>query len=95
MESDNLDTMPEIQNGNRNNSLYKFSYKAECNCYTPDTYFNDHFKLRSELSYNKTNLEHLGQWVAPDKTRLGADQLRAMKGSTAVTNIGMQLEYFL
>jgi hypothetical protein len=43
-----------------------FSYKAEC--YTPDTYFNDHFKLRSELSYNKTNLEHLGQWVAPDKT---------------------------
>jgi hypothetical protein len=41
----------------------------------PDTYFNDHFKLRSELSYNKTNLD-LGQWVAPDKTRLGADQLR-------------------
>jgi hypothetical protein len=24
----------------------------------PDTYFNDHFKLRSELSYNKTDLEH-------------------------------------
>ena len=33
-----------------------FSYKAECNCYTPETYFNDHFKLRSELSYNKTDL---------------------------------------
>ena len=33
-----------------------FSYKAECNCYTPETYFNDHFKLRSELSYNKTEL---------------------------------------
>jgi hypothetical protein len=26
----------------------------------PDTYFNDHFKLRSELSYNKTDLEHFG-----------------------------------
>ena len=71
-----------------------FSYKADCNCYTADTYFNDHFKLRSELSYNKTNLEHLGEWVAPERTGLGADQLRAMKGSTAVTNIGMQLEYF-
>jgi hypothetical protein len=71
-----------------------FSYEAECNCYTPETYFNDHFKLRSELSYNKTNLEHFGEWVKPERTSLGADQLRAMKGSTAVTNIGMQLEYF-
>lgn len=71
-----------------------FSYKAECNCYTPETYFNDHFKLRSELSYNTTELEHFGEWVEPNKTSLGADQLRAMKGSTAVTNIGMQLEYF-
>jgi hypothetical protein len=71
-----------------------FSYKAECNCYTTDTYFNDHFKLRSELSYNKTNLEHFGEWVAANKTSEGAKQLRAMKGSTAVANIGIQLEYF-
>jgi hypothetical protein len=71
-----------------------FSYEAECNCYTPETYFNDHFKLRSELSYNQTHLEHFGELVAPNKTSLGADQLRAMKGSTAVANIGMQLEYF-
>jgi hypothetical protein len=21
----------------------EFSYTAECNCYTPETYFNDHF----------------------------------------------------
>jgi len=71
-----------------------FSYKAECNCYTPETYFNDHFKLRSELSYNKTNLQHYGEWVADGKTSLGARQLRAMSGSTAVTNLGMQLEFF-
>jgi hypothetical protein len=70
-----------------------FSYKAECNCYTPDTYFNDHFKLRSELSYTKTDLNHFGQWVE-GKSSLGKEQLRAMQGSTAVTNIGMQLEYF-
>lgn len=71
-----------------------FSYKAECNCYTPETYFNDHFKLRSELSYNKTNLQHFGKWVDPNRTGLMADQLRAMRGSTAVTNVGMQLEFF-
>ncbi len=71
-----------------------FSFKAECNCYTPETYFNDHFKLRSELSYNKTDLQHFGEWVDPKRTSLTANQLRAMRGSTAVTNVGMQLEYF-
>jgi hypothetical protein len=43
----------------------------------------------SELSYNKTDLEHFGEWVAPER-RL-RQMLRAMKGSTAVTNIGVQL----
>jgi hypothetical protein len=71
-----------------------FSYRAECNCYTPETYFNDHFKLRSELSYNKTELQHFGKWVDASRTSLIATQLRAMRGSTAVTNIGMQLEFF-
>jgi hypothetical protein len=69
-----------------------FAYRAECNCYTPQTYFNDHFKLRSELSYNKTNLQHFGRWTEGNGTF--AQQLRAMKGSTAVTNIGMQLEFY-
>jgi hypothetical protein len=71
-----------------------FSYRAECNCYTPQTYFNDHFKLRSELSYNKTGLKHFGRWVDASNTSNGAQQLRAMKGSTAVTNVGMQLEFY-
>ena len=71
-----------------------FSYKEDCNCYTPDTYFNDHFKFRTELSYNKTELQHFGQWVVQGKTTTGAQQLRAMTGSTAVTNLGVQLEYF-
>ncbi len=71
-----------------------FSYSSECDCYQPDTYFNDHFKLRSELSYSKTELEHFGRWVSETNNSYGATQLRAMKGNTAVTNIGMQLEYF-
>jgi hypothetical protein len=38
-----------------------------------DTYFNDHFKLRSELSSTKTDLEHFER-VAPERTSLGAKQ---------------------
>lgn len=71
-----------------------FSYKAECNCYTPETYFNDHFKLRSELSYNKTKLNHFGEWVDGNPNSLWVQQLKAMEGSASITNIGMQLEYF-
>lgn len=70
-----------------------FSYTAECNCYAPETYFNDHFKVRSELSFNKTDLNHIGKWVEGKRT-YAKEQLKAMHGSTAVTNIGMQLEWF-
>lgn len=71
-----------------------FAYRSDCNCYTKDRYFNDHFKIRTEIDYHKTNLEHLGKWVDPDRTTITADQLRAMKGSTTVFDIGSQLEYF-
>ena len=80
-----------------------FSYKADCSCYTPETYFNDHFKLRTELSYNKTKLNMFGEWVTPEKVNKpdqspgvpnDAKQLNSMEGSTSVTDIGMQLEYY-
>lgn len=71
-----------------------FSYRADCNCYTRDVYFNDHFKIRSEIDYHFTKFDHLGEWVDPDRTTPTADQLRAMKGSTSVFDIGAQLEYF-
>ena len=71
-----------------------FAYRADCNCYSTDTYFNDHFKLRSEISWNKTTLNHFGEWVAPDKTSDNADRLRAHSGEAQNFDIGMQLEYF-
>lgn len=71
-----------------------FSYRADCNCYTTDTYFNDHFKLRSELSWNKTNLDHFGKWVDPDRTSEDAERLRAHSGVANNFDIGMQIEYF-
>ncbi len=71
-----------------------FSYRSDCNCYTTDTYFNDHFKLRSELSYNKTKLDHFGEWVKDSRTSTDADKLRAHSGEANNFDIGMQLEYF-
>jgi len=71
-----------------------FAYSADCNCYTTDTYFNDHFKLRSEISWNKTILNHHGFWVQPDKTSIRADKLRGHSGVAENFDIGMQLEYF-
>lgn len=71
-----------------------FSYRADCNCYTRDKYFNDHFKVRTEIDIHKTNLQHYGQWVSSEKTSLFADQLRAMSGSSTVFEVGAQLEYF-
>lgn len=70
------------------------AYDASCNCYSAGTYFNDHFKIRNEIIYHQTNLEHYGEWVSPDKTSLFADQLRAMTSTAKVFEIGSQLEYF-
>jgi outer membrane protein W len=56
------------------------------------SYFKEHFKVRSELSYSKTNLKHYGDWVTG--TSIGAKQLEAMRGSTQLINLGFQLEYY-
>ncbi|WP_296383929.1 glutamate dehydrogenase [Winogradskyella sp.] len=71
-----------------------FAYRADCNCYTTDTYFNDHFKLRSEIAWNKTTLNHFGKWVDPSRTSDDADRLRAHSGEAQNWDIGMQLEFF-
>ena len=69
-----------------------FSYRADCNCYTTDTYFNDHFKLRNEISWNKTKLNHFGPET--EKTSDNSARLRAHTGETNNLNIGTQLEWF-
>ncbi len=71
-----------------------FAYRADCNCYTRDKYFNDHFKVRSEIDYFSTTLQHHGEWVADDQQGAAPDFLRSMEGKTSVFDIGAQLEYF-
>jgi hypothetical protein len=69
-----------------------FSYDAGCNCYREKTFFNDHFKLRSEISYNRTNLQHFGRWA--EKDNVAGRQLAAMRGTASNLNLGMQLEFY-
>ena len=54
-------------------------------------YFSEHFKVRNELSYSKTNLKHYGEWV--EKNTITSKQLKAMRGSSQIVNLGFQLEY--
>lgn len=70
------------------------AFDSSCGCFTRQTYFNDHFKIRSEISYSKTELQHFGNYVEKDNGSLGVEQLKAMRGSVEVTNVGMQLEFY-
>ncbi len=69
-----------------------FSYRADCNCYSRDTYFNDHFKIRTEIDYHFTKLTHEGVF-AEKNTDQGRD-LRDHIGQASVFEVGSQLEYF-
>lgn len=71
---------------------FNFAYRASCSCFTELTYFNDHVKLRSELSHYRGNLRHYGEWV--ERTGNTSDILREMRGAYSITNIGTQLEYY-
>jgi outer membrane protein W len=57
-----------------------------------NVYFKEHFKVRTEISYSKTNLQNYGEWTK--KTTLASKQLEAMRGSTQLLNLGSQLEFY-
>ncbi|MGJ8683249.1 MAG: THC0290_0291 family protein [Nonlabens sp.] len=69
-----------------------FAYRADCNCYTQETYWNDHFKIRNQLAYHVTTLNHLSELA--DRPSLAGLQLRSMEGKAKVFEIGTHLEWF-
>lgn len=69
-----------------------FAYRADCNCYSRDTYWNDHFKIRNEIDYHETNLDNFGEEARDND--FGGLRLRNHKGKARVFEIGTQLEYF-
>ncbi len=66
-------------------------------------YFNEHFRVRGELSFMKADLEHFGKWrdatftSGPNVGQLteGAKKLRAHHGKTYLVNLGAQLEFHI
>lgn len=69
-----------------------FSQRADCGYNSVDRYFNDHFKIRNEIDYFRTNLEHVGP--VAEKNTLGGKLLRGMHGKTQTFEIGTHLEYY-
>jgi hypothetical protein len=65
-----------------------FSYRNNRN-----PYFSEHFRIRTELSYSKTDLHHYGKWVDNNSNSIGVQQLRAMYGSSQLFNFGSQFEF--
>ncbi|MGB5982810.1 MAG: glutamate dehydrogenase [Nonlabens sp.] len=59
--------------------------------YAFDSYFNDHFKIKTEISYHTTTLNNFGP--TSEKQNLGGRQLREMTGKAKVFEIGPSLEY--
>ena len=50
--------------------------------------------MRSEISWNKTKLEHFGRWVDPSKTTENSKRLRGQKGVAKNVDLGLQLEFY-
>lgn len=71
-----------------------FDYLTNYYYYSKNNYFTDHFKVRAEISWNKTTLNHFGKWVDEDRTSTAADKLRAHSGESQNWDIGAQLEYY-
>ncbi len=60
----------------------------------PNNTLHNHLMVKTELEYlSKTELKHYGYWAS--KQSYGGEQLRAMKGSLRMFNVGINLEYFL
>ncbi|WP_179004158.1 THC0290_0291 family protein [Winogradskyella forsetii] len=71
-----------------------FDYLTNYYYNSANNYFTDHFKVRAELSWNKTKLNHFGKWVDAERTSTSADKLRAHSGEAQNWNLGAQLEYY-
>lgn len=56
-------------------------------------YFNEHFSVRSTISYHSTDKNHYGVWS--EKQSQGGLQLRSMFGNASVLEAGTGLEYYL
>lgn len=60
----------------------------------PNNVLHNHLMVKTVIQYVKnTDIEHHGYWAS--KKSYGGEQLRAMKGTVRMLNLGINLEYFL
>lgn len=71
---------------------WNFTFGDNCGFHFVDRYFNDHFRVRAELNYISGELRHFGEVAESPGPR--GDMLRAMMGSSKITEFGAHLEYF-
>lgn len=71
-----------------------FAYRRNYNFQNFQSYFNEHFKIKSEISYAQSNLKHYGTWVDETRTSENAERLRRHTGKTQNFNIGAQLVFY-
>ncbi len=70
-----------------------FTYLRNYGSRTRKNFFNQHFKIRNELSFNRTQLNHFGKWADEARKSEGAEKLRRHSGTASNINVGSQLEY--
>lgn len=58
-----------------------------------ESFFTEHFKVRSELSFSKTELKHFGEWVERKPNGVFAQLLKNMHASSTLVGLGAQLEF--
>jgi len=68
-----------------------FAFSTECNYRPTNLWFSKYFRIRNEIDYFRTNLDHYGP--VAEKNSLGGQQLRAMHGQTEIIEAGTSLEY--
>jgi len=71
--------------------LYKNFYDRTNKWSSRADWAQDHLKLRVEVNYLKTNLNHFGSYIEGDSNSAGL--LRAMHGTATVVNLSTGIEY--
>jgi hypothetical protein len=71
--------------------LYKNFYDRTNKWYSRSDWIQDHLKVRAEINYFKTNLNHFGRYIEGNSN--GSILLRAMHGTATVVNLGAGVEY--
>jgi len=70
-----------------------FAFRPECSCKATKLFFTKHFRIRTEIDFLTSNLDHYGPVAS--KNDEGGRKLRAMHGKTKIYQGGLALEYHL